>query len=182
VFEHAVVLLIIADRRALEDQCHGSKHQKRNCTHKIAIGDSDLSSPLWPTLRTKSDTSRGPRSAITGREQAQQEARLFDHLVGTQQDRCPICLSRSPCSLQIYDELELRWLFNRRSVAHPLSQSCRASFDAVEQRLIREVTDRSPIRARVGKGHLDHHDPNKLLGRVYPKRRPERAGPVKSAD
>ena len=33
--------------------------------HEIAIGDSALDQcPLWPTLRLKSDISRGPRSAI----------------------------------------------------------------------------------------------------------------------
>src|SRR6516225_12004642 len=54
----------------------------RACTHKIAIGDSDLINVrCGPLCRLESDISRGPRSANSGHS-----AKLFNHLVGTQQE------------------------------------------------------------------------------------------------
>ena len=60
----------------------------RACTHKIAIGDSDLINVRFaPLCGLKSELPRGPRSAISGREQSQQDPRLFDHLVGAREQR-----------------------------------------------------------------------------------------------
>jgi hypothetical protein len=58
----------------------------RACTHKIAIGDSNLINVRFgPLCGLKEDVSRGPRSANCGlmrRSKTSAVARLFDHLVG----------------------------------------------------------------------------------------------------
>src|SRR5262245_13837218 len=57
------------------------------CTHKIAIGDSNLVNVRFgPLCGLKSDISRGPRSAKSGCEQSQQICRFFDHLVSARKD------------------------------------------------------------------------------------------------
>jgi len=54
----------------------------RACTHKIAIGESDLINVRFgPLCGLTSDISRGPRSANRRPERVQRSA-LFDHLVG----------------------------------------------------------------------------------------------------
>jgi hypothetical protein len=55
----------------------------RACTHKIAIGDSNLINVRFgPLCGLKEDVSRGPRSAKSGHSHRSKNAALFDHLVG----------------------------------------------------------------------------------------------------
>ena len=64
--------------------------------------------------------ARGPPRVIavrpksrTGREQPQQTAQLFDHLVGTQQNRGWQIDPDRLCSLEVEDELEFGRLLDR---------------------------------------------------------------------
>jgi hypothetical protein len=80
----------------------------RACTHKIAIGDSDVINVRFcPLCGLKSDISRGPRSANSGCEQSQQIALLFDDLVGAGEQGRRHLEAECPRRDQVDNQIEL---------------------------------------------------------------------------